>query len=101
VVLANGRKPRLSISVLPSSTLVRAVTVEPQRHRRKVAFGSTAAMQSHCDLCPVFPNQSTLRRSLRSSARGHDQTSGNESSGQDFESKRPSLAVNYTAHVAG
>ena len=26
--------------------------------------------------------------------------SGNESSGQDFRSTRPSLAVNYTAHVA-
>ena len=30
----------------------------------------------------------------------HDQKSGNESCGQDFGSKRPSLAVNYTAHVA-
>ena len=30
----------------------------------------------------------------------HDQKSGNESSGQDFRNTRPSLAVNYTAHVA-
>jgi hypothetical protein len=30
----------------------------------------------------------------------HDQQSGNESSGQDFRCTRPSLAVNYTAHVA-
>jgi hypothetical protein len=30
----------------------------------------------------------------------HDQKSGNESSGQDFRSTRPSLAVSYTAHVA-
>jgi hypothetical protein len=30
----------------------------------------------------------------------HDQQSGNESSSQDFRSARPSLAVNYTAHVA-
>jgi hypothetical protein len=30
----------------------------------------------------------------------NDQKSGNESSGQDFSSTRPSLAVNYTAHVA-
>ena len=34
------------------------------------------------------------------SERRHDQKSGNESSGQDFRSTRPSLAVNYTAHVA-
>lgn len=34
------------------------------------------------------------------SERRHDQKSGNESSGQDFISTRPSLAVNYTAHVA-
>ena len=34
------------------------------------------------------------------SVRRHDQKSGNESSGQDFRSTRPSLAVNYTAHVA-
>ena len=34
------------------------------------------------------------------SERHHDQKSGNESSGQDFRSTRPSLAVNYTAHVA-
>ena len=29
-----------------------------------------------------------------------DQKAGNEGSGQDFRSSRPSLAVNYTAHVA-
>ena len=34
------------------------------------------------------------------SKRRHDQKSGNESSGQGFSSTRPSLAVNYTAHVA-
>ena len=34
------------------------------------------------------------------SERRHDQKSGNESSGQDFGSTRPSLAVNYIAHVA-
>src|SRR6267378_2133016 len=34
------------------------------------------------------------------SERRHDQKSGNESSGQDFRSTRPSLAVNYMAHVA-
>ena len=34
------------------------------------------------------------------SERRHDQKSGNESSGQDFGSTRPSLAVNYVAHVA-
>jgi hypothetical protein len=34
------------------------------------------------------------------SERRPDQTSGNESSGQDFRSTRPSLAVNYTAQVA-
>jgi hypothetical protein len=34
------------------------------------------------------------------SERRHDQKSGNESSGQDFRSLRPSLAVNFTAHVA-
>src|SRR4029077_13100754 len=34
------------------------------------------------------------------SERRHDQKSGNESSGQDFGSTRPSLAVDYTAHVA-
>ena len=37
---------------------------------------------------PFRPNGVTIR------------TSGNESSGQDFRSTRPSLAVNYTAHVA-
>jgi len=36
----------------------------------------------------------------RSIPRRHDQKSGNESSGQDIRSTRPSLAVNYTAHVA-
>ena len=30
----------------------------------------------------------------------HDLKAGNESSGQDFRSTRPSLAVNYLAHVA-
>ena len=35
-----------------------------------------------------------------SAAQRHDQNAGNESSGQDFRSMRPSLAVNYTAHVA-
>jgi hypothetical protein len=34
------------------------------------------------------------------SERRHEWKSGNESSGQDFRSMRPSLAVNYTAHVA-
>ena len=34
------------------------------------------------------------------SERRYDQKSGNESSGQDFRSTRPSLAVNYMAHVA-
>ena len=34
------------------------------------------------------------------SERRYDQKSGNESSGQDFGSTRPSLAVNYMAHVA-
>ncbi len=34
------------------------------------------------------------------SERRHDQKSGNESSGQDFGSTRPSLAINYMAHVA-
>src|SRR6478736_708326 len=34
------------------------------------------------------------------SERRHDQKSGNKSSGQDFRRTRPSLAVNYTAHVA-
>jgi hypothetical protein len=34
------------------------------------------------------------------SERRHDQKSGNESPGQDFGSTRPSLAVDYTAHVA-
>jgi len=34
------------------------------------------------------------------SVRRHDQKSRNESSGQDFRSTRPSLAVNYMAHVA-
>ena len=34
------------------------------------------------------------------SERRHDQKSGNESSGQDFRRTRPSLAVNYMAHVA-
>src|SRR5437867_7010306 len=37
--------------------------------------------------------------SLRSE-RCHDQKSGNECSGQDFGSTRPSLAINYMAHVA-
>jgi hypothetical protein len=36
----------------------------------------------------------------RSAEWRHDRTSGNESSGQDFRSTRPSLAVNYMAHVA-
>ena len=36
----------------------------------------------------------------RASERRHDRKSGNESSGQDFGSTRPSLAVNHTAHVA-
>src|SRR6266481_2351123 len=43
---------------------------------------------------------STLQLFPRSSEWRHDQTSGNESSGQDFRSTRPSLAVNYMAHVA-
>jgi len=49
-----------------------------------------------------FPNASARRSNCfrLSSERRHDQTSGNESSGQDFRSKRPSLAVNYMAHVA-
>src|SRR3977135_4692281 len=34
------------------------------------------------------------------SERRYDQKSGDESSGQDFRSTRPSLAVNYMAHVA-
>src|SRR4030081_3778156 len=34
------------------------------------------------------------------SERRHDHKSGNESSGQDFRNTRPSLAVNYMAHVA-
>jgi hypothetical protein len=34
------------------------------------------------------------------SERRHDQKSGNESSGHDFGSTRPSLAVDYTAHIA-
>ena len=34
------------------------------------------------------------------SERRHDQKSRNESSGQDFRSTRPSLAINYMAHVA-
>src|SRR5437879_6603032 len=34
------------------------------------------------------------------SERRHDQKSGNECSGQDFGSTRPSLAINYMAHVA-
>jgi hypothetical protein len=43
-----------------------------------------------------------LRRQLfpLSSERRHDQKSGNESSGQVFRRTRPSLAVNYMAHVA-
>src|SRR6202790_3300445 len=40
---------------------------------------------------PIVPRSSEWR---------HDQTSGNESSGQDFMNRRPSLAVNYMAHVA-
>src|SRR5260370_12342198 len=43
---------------------------------------------------------SALQLFPRSSEWRHDQTSGNESSGQDFRSTRPSLAVNYMAHVA-
>src|SRR5260370_25017292 len=43
---------------------------------------------------------SALQLFPRSAEWHHDQTSGNESSGQDFRSTRPSLAVNYMAHVA-
>src|SRR5437867_13343288 len=39
-------------------------------------------------LLPFRPNGVTIQKL------------GNESSGQDFRSARPSLAVNYTAHVA-
>jgi hypothetical protein len=48
------------------------------------------------------PDGTLVNRAERGvpSERRHDQKSGNESSGQDFGSKRPSLAVNYTAHVA-
>ena len=54
---------------------------------------------------PIFRAASSPMRPLGApivppSERRHDQKSGNESSGQDFGSTRPSLAVNYTAHVA-
>jgi hypothetical protein len=35
VVLANGRKPRRPISVMPPSSPVRAFPGEPQHHRNK------------------------------------------------------------------
>ena len=47
-----------------------------------------------------FRNGGLALRFPLPSERRHDQKSGNESSGQDFRSMRPSLAVNYTAHVA-
>ena len=48
-----------------------------------------------------FPNASARRSKFPlPSERRHDQKSGNESSGQDLRSTRPSLADNYTAHVA-
>jgi hypothetical protein len=49
-----------------------------------------------------FPNASARRSNCfpLASERRHDQKAGNESSGQDFRSTRPSLTVNCTAHVA-
>ena len=53
---------------------------------------------------PIFRAASCVGSALQlfplPSERRHDQKSGNESSGQDFGSTRPSLAVNYMAHVA-
>ena len=55
---------------------------------------------------PIFRAASSSMRQLGApivslrSERCHDQKSGSECSGQDFGSTRPSLAINYMAHVA-
>src|SRR6267154_6452798 len=55
-------------------------------------------------MTPIFRAASSSMRRLGapivSVPRRHDQKSGNESSGPDFRITRPSLAVNYMAHVA-
>ena len=56
--------------------------------------------QSYYPPSVTLPVQSWRSDFPLPSDRRHDQKSGNESSGQDFRSMRPSLAVNYTAHVA-
>jgi hypothetical protein len=61
------------------------ILVEPRSVPRSKFLNAPA----RCSNCFLFPYE-----------RRHDQNSGNESSGQDIRSTRPSLAVNYTAHVA-
>src|SRR5258707_15416493 len=51
--------------------------------------GKFSNASARCSNCFALPSE-----------RRNDQKSGNESPGQDFRSTRPSLAVNYMAHVA-
>ncbi len=63
------------------------ILVEPRSIPLRAASSSMRRLGA--PICFPFPSE-----------RRHDQKSGNESSGQDIRSTRPSLAVNYTAHVA-
>src|SRR6478672_3024725 len=75
-------------------------------HSLKWFQGRTKAAELEVQLPDIprgkFPNAvgSAVQLFPLPSERRHDQKSGNESSGQDVRSMRPSLAVNYTAHVA-
>ena len=71
---------------------------------RLLACGASSSIRSSAakGAIPRSSNASARRSKCfpLPSERRHDQKSGNESSGQDFRSTRPSLAVDYTAHVA-
>jgi hypothetical protein len=83
--------PQRCLTLALERLLVRrpeGILVEPRSIPLRTASSSMRRLGA--PICfPFFPSE-----------RRHDQKSGNESSGQDIRSTRPSLAVNYTAHVA-
>jgi hypothetical protein len=97
-VTARGRAEAApgTISEVPNATLQR----RQQANYSRVSFRTWGPMTRYSARQVPQCIGSALQLFPFPSERRHDQKSGNESSGQVFGSTRPSLAVNYTAHVA-